>query len=150
MRVVIVSDGSEDGLGVLGTVADLFDEAIDMEITLAAVTWPERRSPIWDRAHEERPVAWGDLHAAVAVIVSQVFLEARSALGVHGRRCEEVIASGDPASEVLQILEDRRADLAIVAVTGGPKRADVLRWVSLLTAQSACPVVVMHAPSATG
>ena len=146
MRVVVFSDGSEDGLRVLGTVAALFDRAIAIEMTLAAVTWPERRSPIWDRAHEHRAMAWGDLHAAVALIVPQVFLEARSALGLHGERCEEVIANGDPATELLQILDDRGADLAIVAVTGGPKREDVLRWVSLLTAQSVCPVVVMHAP----
>ena len=146
MRIVVFSDGSEDGLRVLGTVAALFTETTNIEITLAAVTWPERRSPIWDRAHEHRPIAWGDLHAAIAQVVPQVFLEARSALAVHGRECEEVIASGDPATELLQIVDDRSADLVIVAVTGGPKREDVLQWVSLLTAQSGCPVVVIHAP----
>jgi hypothetical protein len=46
MRIVLFSDGSEDGLRVLGTVAAFFDKAIDTEITLAAVTWPERRSRI--------------------------------------------------------------------------------------------------------
>lgn len=64
-----------------------------------------------------------------------------------GRDCEEVIANGDPPIELLQIVEGRSADLVVVAVTGGPKRADLLQWVSLLTAQSAYPVVVIHAPT---
>lgn len=96
MRIVIFSDGSEDGLRVLSLVAAHFEAATDGKITLAAVTWPERRSPIWDRAHDHRAMAWGDLHAAFALIVRRVFDEARSALGPLGLQCDEVIAGGDP------------------------------------------------------
>jgi hypothetical protein len=90
-------------------------------------------------------MAWGDLHAALALIVRRVIDEARSALGPLGMQCDEIITTGDPAIELVKILDEQHADLAMVTVTGGPKRADVLEWVSLLTAASPCPVVVMHA-----
>ena len=147
MRTVIFSDGSEDGLRVLRLVAAHLENTSDVHITLAAVTWPERRSPIWDRAQEYRALAWGDLHAAFALVVRQVFDEARSALGPLGIDCDEVTAAGDPGVELVKILDDQDADLAIVTVTGGHKREDVLEWVAVLTATSPCPVVVMHAPT---
>jgi hypothetical protein len=145
---VVFSDGSEDGIDTLGAVAALFDAAADIQITLAAVTWPERRSPIWDRAHEYQPMAWGDLHAAVALIVTRVLEEARIALGPLGLGCDSIVTIGEPAAELVRLLDEQQADLAFVAVTAGAKRDDVLSWVSVLTAQARCPVVVMHAPMA--
>jgi hypothetical protein len=52
MRLIFFTDGSDDGFAAAQLVAALIDPAAVSYIAVVAVTWPQRPSPIWEKANE--------------------------------------------------------------------------------------------------
>ena len=52
MLLIFFTDGSDDGFTATRLVATLIDPTVVSYIAVVAVTWPERPSPIWDKAFE--------------------------------------------------------------------------------------------------
>ncbi len=82
MRLIFFTDGSDDGFAAAQLVAALIDPAAVSYIAVVAVTWPQRPSPIWEKANEAH-LALDDLHRAMAVIADQCVKRLRAELIRH-------------------------------------------------------------------
>ena len=145
MRIIFFTDGSDDGLLAAKTVASLIDPSVVNTVTLVAVTWPERESPLWDRAHGLRLVAYDDLHYAVELAADQALKQLRSHLALHAGSIDEIVMVGEPAGRLLTLVTDQQPDLVFIAVTSGRRRTAVATWVVEVTKNASCPIVVIHA-----
>ena len=148
MRVVFFSDGSDDGFAAAKVLADLLDpRAIDC-VAVVAVTWPQRHSPLWDKALELQ-FQVDDLHAAMAIAAAQCVTRLRAEVARHASTVEEIITEGEPGEATLKVIQNVNADVAFLTVTSGPHRERITRWVQEVTRRASCPVVVIHGVSAT-
>jgi len=143
MRLIFFTDGSDDGFAAAQLVAALIDPAAVSYIAVVAVTWPQRPSPIWEKANEAH-LALDDLHRAMAVIADQCVKRLRAELIRHTDEIEEIVTVGEPAQATLDILHNVRADIGFIAVTSGPHRDHVAAWVVEVTKRAHCAIVVMH------
>jgi nucleotide-binding universal stress UspA family protein len=150
MRIIVYTDGSDDGLVAAQTVTSLIDPRVVKRITLIVVTWPERHSPLWDRAHDLQLSAHGDLHAAMAIAARQVIEQLRLHVAGHAETIDEIVAIGEPSEQLLSAIEKLKPAIVFVAMTSGHYRDAVEQRVTELTKQSPSPIVVMHAVAPVG
>ena len=143
MRVVFFTDGSDDGLAAAKIMAELLDPSAIECVAIVAVTWPQRYSPLWDKATELQFEA-DDLHAAMAIAAAQCVAQLRAELAPHAKTIEEVITTGEPGEATLKVIADVRADIAFLIVTSGQHRERITSWVQEVSRRAPCPVVVIH------
>jgi nucleotide-binding universal stress UspA family protein len=146
VRLVFFTDCSDDGFEGATLLARLLDPAAVSYVAVVAVTWPERYSPLWDKAHELQ-VEVDDLHAAMAISAAQCVTRLRAELARHTEAIEEIITTGEPAAATLKVINDVQADLALLTVTSGRDRERITRWVQEVTRRAPCPVIVIHGPA---
>ncbi|MGH7661869.1 MAG: universal stress protein [Vulcanimicrobiaceae bacterium] len=143
MRVVFFSDGSDDGFTAAKVLADLLDPRTIDCVAVVAVTWPQRHSPLWDKALELQ-FQVDDLHAAMAIAAAQCVAKLRDELARHANTVEEIITHGEPGEATLKVIRDVNADVAFLTVTSGPHRVRITQWVQEVTRRASCPVIVIH------
>lgn len=142
-RIVLFSDGSEDGFAAAKVLSHLFDPKTIDCVAVVAVTWPQRNSPLWDKALELQ-FQVDDLHAAMAIAAARCVTRLRAELAPHASTVEEIITEGDPGEATLKVIQEINADVAFLTVTSGPHRDPITRWVQEVTRRAPCPVVVIH------
>lgn len=142
-RLIFFADGSDDGMESAKLVARILDRTAVSCVAVVVVTWPERYSPLWDKAHE-RQFALDDLHAGMALAAAETVKQLRLELAEHAEKVEELITTGEPAQATLKAIDDVQADLAFLTVTSGPDRERITHWVQEVTRRAPCPVVVIH------
>ncbi|HMD02619.1 MAG TPA: universal stress protein [Candidatus Baltobacteraceae bacterium] len=141
MRILVVFDGSDDGLEGLRMVAPLLAQTgTKHEITLAIVAWPPRPSPIWDRAFE-REVAADDLHRAMAEVGAIELERLRNVFSGSGS-LETAYLEGDPTDEILSLIASSRAELLIVGLTRGQHAHSVSERVLAMVQRSSLPAIL--------
>ena len=104
------------------------DLAVVKSITLAAVTWPERTSPVWDRADRLQLVAYDDLRYAAELAAEQVLKQLRFHLAPHAKSIDEVVLAGELTYRHLALIANVQPDLVVVTVTSGRQRTVPLPW----------------------
>jgi len=143
-RVVFFIDGSDDGLAAAKMAARLIDPMTATNVTLIAVTWPERQSPLWDKAHAFRLLPRDDLHAGVAIAANHVLKQLREELSRHTLLIDEITIMGEPAQAALKLICEIQPAVVFVTVTSGEHRENGAAWIAQVTEHSRCPIVVMH------
>lgn len=142
--IILLTDGSDDGLAAGKTVARLVDPHVVAHVTLVAVAWPERESALGDKAEVHRLPPGEDLHAAIAIAADHVLKQLRAELLRHTQVIDEITITGEPAEGVLKVISEIDPDIVFVTVTRGARRRNVNAWVVPITEQAHCPLVVMH------
>ncbi|MGH7716363.1 MAG: universal stress protein [Vulcanimicrobiaceae bacterium] len=141
--MIFFADGSDDGTAAAKLVARILDPAAVCCVAVVVVTWPERNSPLWEKAHEVQ-FEVDDLHAAMAFAATETAKQLHLALATHADKIDELITTGDPAQATLKAIDDVKADLAFLTVSSGSHRERVTHWVQEVTRRAPCPVVVIH------
>lgn len=143
MRIMMVSDGSEDGLDALERVASLRSGAGTGPIVTFVVGWPPREGALW-RAVYERQLVADDLHRALEETVESVTRRLRSIAGAFARVVESRVQDGDAAEQLVKAIEREQIDLLIAAVTGGPGRRHAQDVIDEVLAHVRIPVVAVY------
>ena len=118
MTILVLFDGSDDGLEGLRTAANLLQTSGPRhEITMALVGWPPRRSPIWERAISRQAVL-DDLHRAMAEVAAAEFERLRPILSPLGSLKTEYL-EGDAATEILACVDRIKPQLVLIGLTRG-------------------------------
>jgi nucleotide-binding universal stress UspA family protein len=142
--VVVGTDGSEHGDRALELAAELPLPAS----TLYTVTHVMRRQStlfgllaieverLYERLHDAEQT---DRNRATALVA-----RGRNLLQSCGKRGEQVVRTGDPASEILAEIEDRMADLVIVGARGVSRIEGLLTGsvADRLLAEAKCSVLL--------
>lgn len=143
MNVLCVSDGSDDGYETAKVLAGLFDRQLIGKVKIVMVTFPEHKSPLWDKAYNLW-LAEDDLHHAMGVAAQQQVARLKAAFERHAELVESEIAAGDPVDEVLKSAESLGAGLILLGITSNDRRREVHRISSQIVSKSPIPVVVAY------
>lgn len=143
MNVLFVSDGSDDGCQTVETLAGMLDRQAVSKIKIVIVTFPERESPLWDKAYHLW-LAEDDLHQAMGIVAQQQLDRLKTVFEPHAELIESAITVGDPVQEVLESEKSLGADLVLLAITSNDHRGEVYRISSEIVSKSPTPVVVAY------
>jgi hypothetical protein len=125
MNVLVIFDGSDDGLAGLQRAVDMLKAAGNKhEIVASLVGWPPRKSPIWDKAFDKHPI-FDDLHRAMAEVASKEFSRLKELFASVGNVTTEYL-EGDPVTEIVALIDRQKPDLFIAGLTRGPDSDSVL------------------------
>lgn len=117
MRIMLASDGSEDGLDALEQLGKVRAGRTDAAVTIV-VGWPPRDGPLW-RAAYERQVVVEDLHRAIQETVEGVTERLRLIAGTMASEVQSRMEDGDAAEQLAAVVEKEAIDLLIIGVSGG-------------------------------
>lgn len=120
MRILLASDGSEDGLDALEQVALLCASGPHEAVTIV-VGWPPREGELWRSAFERQAIV-DDLHRAVEETVERISERLHRIAATMAHAVRSRTEDGDAAEQLAVAAELERIDLLIVGVTGGPGR----------------------------
>jgi hypothetical protein len=143
MRILLVSDGSEDGLDALEIVASLRGEAGPNPVVTFVVGWPPRDGPLW-RAVYERQFVDDDLHRALAETVERVTHRLQRIAGELAREVESRVQDGDAAEQLAAAVTRERIDIVIAGVTGGAGHRPVQKVLEEVMARIGVPLVAVY------
>ncbi|MGB8965294.1 MAG: universal stress protein [Candidatus Cybelea sp.] len=143
VKVLCATDTSDDGYRGLKVVSRIIDrDAID-EIRILMVTWPARRSKIWERAGELW-LAEHDLHQAMEIAVERELKRFETVLHECAKSVVAISEAGEPSITVLENAASMNADLILLVITSDPTAATVSNAASRIIAKSPVPVIVVH------
>jgi nucleotide-binding universal stress UspA family protein len=142
MRIMMATDGSEDGLRALEQVASIGSTGKDAVVTFV-VGWPPRDGPMWEAVYERQFVA-DDLHRALEETIEMVSERLRRIAGRVGHEVQSRVEDGDAAEQLAKAVEREHIDILIVGVTGGPARRHAQNVVDDLLPRIRIPLVVVH------
>jgi nucleotide-binding universal stress UspA family protein len=143
VKVLCATDTSDDGYRGLEVVARIIDRNAIDEIRILMVTWPARRSKIWERAGELW-LAEHDLHQAMELAVERELKRFERVLHEHAKSVVAISDAGEPSATVLENAASMNADLILLVITTDPASAAVSNAASRIIAKSPVPVVVVH------
>ena len=143
MNVLCVSDGSDDGYDTVKVLAGAFGRKLVGKIKIVVVTWPERESPLWDKA-AELWLAADDLHDAMGIVTQRQLDRLKSAFESHAELIESEITVGDPVHEVLKSAKSIKADLVLLGITSNDHQRKVHQISSEIVSKSPIPVVIAY------
>lgn len=143
MRILMVSDGSEDGLDALELVATLRGEAGPNTIVTFVVGWPPRDGALWRAVYDRQFVA-DDLHRALAETVAHVTQRLRRIAGEFAREVESREEDGDAAGQLVAAVTREQIDVLIAGVTGGPGRTHAQQVLGEFMERVHIPVVAVY------
>lgn len=144
MRIIFFTDGADDGLAAARNITRLIEPSVVTHATLVAVTWPERSSPTWDRAHDLQLFAHGDLHDAMALAADQAVKQLRSFFATDGVLIDENVMIGDPAEQIIALIGNVKPDAVFIRVTSRRHHDAVFAWVVEVTKGARCTIAVIH------
>jgi nucleotide-binding universal stress UspA family protein len=142
MRIMLASDGSEDGLSALELVASLRAPEADVVVTFV-VGWPPRTGPMWRAVYERQFIA-DDLHRALEETVEYMTERLRRIAGALAREVTSRVEDGDAAEQLAAAIERERIDLLIVGLTGGPDRLHGRHVMDELMSRTRIPIVGIY------
>jgi hypothetical protein len=143
MRIMIVSDGSDDGLDALEKVASLRGGAGDDALVTLVVGWPPRESPMWEIVGERRIID-DDLHRALAETVASVTQRLRGIAGKLAREVASQVQDGDAVEQLVQAVMREQIDVLIAGITGKPSRRHGQDVMNRLLERVAIPIVTVY------
>jgi hypothetical protein len=125
MKVTVIFDGSDDGFAGLQRAVDLLKNAGGKhEIMASLVGWPPRKSPIWNKAFAKQPIL-DDLHRAMAEVAATEFKRLKALFETVGDVKTEYL-EGDPADEIVALIERQEPDLFVGGLTRGDDADSVI------------------------
>jgi hypothetical protein len=142
MRIMLASDGSEDGLNALEQLASLRAPQIDSIVTFV-VGWPPRNGPLWRAVYERQFVA-DDLHRALAETVDSLTKRLRRIAGNLAQEVTSHVEDGDAAEQLAAAVERERIDMLLIGLTGGPERHHGQHVMDELMSRSRVPIVAVY------
>ena len=142
--VVVGTDGSAHGDWALELAATL---PLPASTTCAVTHVVRSRSTLLALLAIEVERLWEQLHDAEQadrVRAAALVAAGRNLLLSRGKRVDAVVRTGDPASEILAVIEDRMADLVIVGARGVSRIEGLLTGsvADRLLAKAECSVLV--------
>lgn len=147
MKIVVVFDGSDDGLAGLRVAAGMLrGNGKQNEIRVAVIGWPPRRSPIWDRAFARREIL-DDLHRSMAEIASQELERLREVFAPVGS-VETEYLEGDPITETVALVNRVKPDLLIAGLTRGRDSLTIDASALEIKRQVSVPTFLTYGPPA--
>ena len=123
MKIVVVFDGSDDGLEGLKAAAAMLRPGGPHAITAALVGWPPRHSPLWDRAFSKRQIL-DDLHRAMAEVAATEFERLKKIFEPVGSVQVEYL-EGDPPAEIVALIDRLKPELFVAGLTRGANSESV-------------------------
>ena len=142
MNILCVSDGSDSGYQTVSLLARIFDPRQVSKIQVLLVAWPQRDSPLWEKAGDLWHAVTDDLHEAARVVVTRELERFRSAFEAHADLTETAVTNGDPVGKVVEYANIINADLILLAITGDS--VAVQKVSREIVATSPIPVLVAH------
>jgi nucleotide-binding universal stress UspA family protein len=118
MRIMLASDGSNDGLDALEQAALLGGGGTHEAVTIV-VGWPPREGELWRSAFERQAIV-DDLHRAVEETVEGITERLRRIAGTLARAVQSRTEDGDAVEQLAAAAELERIDLLIVASRAHP------------------------------
>jgi nucleotide-binding universal stress UspA family protein len=147
VHLFITFDGSDDGFDALRTLLGHFNPAEQWRLTALVVMWPQRESPIWDKALA-REIDVDDLHRAMAEVASAALQRVRG-LFPEGTPFNGIAADGDPEEAILAQIAAEKPDLVVIGITGGLRSRAVGRVVRQTMARAKRVIIVAHGADRT-
>jgi hypothetical protein len=133
MKVVVIFDGSDDGLvGLQRAAAMMKASGKNPDITASLVGWPPRKSPIWDKAFSKHPIV-DDLHRAMAEVAAIEFGRLKQLFADVGGMFKTEYLEGDA------VTNREKPDLFVAGLTRGPDADSVLSGAFAILRQTAVP-----------
>ncbi|MGH7683171.1 MAG: universal stress protein [Vulcanimicrobiaceae bacterium] len=143
MKILVLFDGSDDGLEGVRTAATMLQATGERhEMTMALVGWPPRRSPIWERALSSH-VVLDDLHRAMAEVAAAEFQRLRAILGPLGS-LEAQYLEGDPVTEITTCIDRLKPQLVLVGLTRGIDAESVAATAFNVVRRSKVPILLAY------
>lgn len=142
MRIMLASDGSEDGLNALEQVASLYAPQVNAIVTFV-VGWPPRSGPLW-RAVYERQIIADDLHRALEETVEYLTQRLARIAGRFAREVTSRVEDGDAAEQLAAAIEREHCDILFAGLTGGPDRHHAQHTVDQLMLRTRIPIVAIY------
>jgi nucleotide-binding universal stress UspA family protein len=147
VHLFITFDGSDDGFDALRTLVGHFNPAEQWRVTALVVMWPQRQSPIWDKAlaHEADV---DDLHRAMAEVANAALQRVRG-LFREGTPFNGIAADGDPEEQILARIAAEKPDLVVIGITGGLRSRAVASILRQTMARTKRVVIIAHGADRT-
>jgi nucleotide-binding universal stress UspA family protein len=142
MRIMLASDGSEDGLNALEQVASLRAPEASTIVTFV-IGWPPRSGPLWRAVYERQFVA-DDLHRALAETVDSLTKRLRHIAGRFAQEVTSRVEDGDAAEQLAAAVERERIDMLVTGLTGGPERHQGQHVIDQLMLRTRIPIVAVY------
>lgn len=142
MRIMLASDGSEDGLDALELVASLRAPE-DNAIVTFVLGWPPRNGPMWRDVYE-RQFAADDLHRALEETVERLTTRLRRIAGALAQEVTSREEDGDAAEQLAAAVERERIDILVAGLTGGPDRHHGQQVIDQLMLRTGIPIVAIY------
>jgi hypothetical protein len=140
--LLFATDTSDDAFEATRLLSQIIDPRLVDRIKVLLFAWPERVSPFWDRAHDERRQTH-DLHAAVALIVADELDRFVRVLERHGAVIEGEGVSGDPVPQVLRAAGDINASIIVLAISRSSHAKQVRELSMQMVEASPIPVILL-------
>jgi Universal stress protein family len=142
MRIMLSSDGSEDGLNALERVASIWAPKRSAIVTFV-IGWPPRGGPMWRNVYERQFVA-DDLHHALEQTVEDLTERLRQIAGALAREVRSRVEDGDAAERLAAAIKRERIDVLVSGLTGGPDRHHGQCVIDQLVLLTRIPIVAVY------
>ena len=142
MHLFIAFDGSDDGFEALRLLVTHLDPAEQRRVSATVIMWPQRESPIWDKALEHA-VEVDDLHRAMAEVANAELQRVRG-LFHETTRFHPITADGQPVDVLVNLTNGDPPDLMVAAVTGGRHRDVVRTAIAQVIERTRRPLVIAN------
>lgn len=148
MKLLVIFDGSDDGLAGLRASADMLHaDGQPHDICVAVIGWPPRRSPLWDRAFGKREIL-DDLHRAMAEVAAHELERVRALFSPLGTVKTEYL-EGDPVPEIVALSNRFKPDMSIFGLTRGTDADNVNAGALEVTKRTSVPTFFTYGTPAT-
>jgi AcrR family transcriptional regulator len=141
-NVLFATDTSDDAFEATRLLSQIIDPHIVDRMKVLLLAWPERMSPLWDRALDMR-LQTHDMHEAVARVVADQLGRFERVFERHDAVIEGEGTSGDPVRQVLRAAEEIKASTIVLAITGGGHAQQVRALSMRIVEASSIPVLVL-------
>lgn len=143
MKLLIIFDGSDDGLAGLRIAADMLrSKGTTNDICTAVVGWPPRRSPIWERAFQQQQIV-DDLHRSMAEVAARELERLREVFSPLGTVQSEYL-EGEPVGEVVALVDRIKPEMLVAGLTRGEAAASVDAVAFEITKRTSLPVFLAY------
>jgi hypothetical protein len=140
MHLFIAFDGSDDGFEALQTLLAHLDPAEQRRVSATVIMWPQRESPIWDKAFAHE-VEVDDLHRAMAEVADIEITRVRRLFGEE-TLFRAIAADGEPVDVLVNLTRADPPGLMLAAVTGGRHRDVVQAVLDQMVERTRQPVII--------
>lgn len=144
MNILCATDGSDDGYEAATTLAKIIDARLVCTIRVVLIVWPQRGTPLWDKAYEAWVSEDRDLQQSVERTIVREITRFENAFKEHAASVETAGVNGDPLDTLLHNAQDIDAGLIVLAVTNDDRVQPVRNLCEDIVARSRAPVVVAH------